>query len=439
MKQQKTRNISWALILVMVFTLISSGTKLLADAKTSGTSYSKQLTGVTDYLKKNIAKPAVGGENDWTVMANSRAGKTDVNWYRAYYDSVYDTVKKNNNPDLGSIGNNAKAVITLTAMGADPTNVAGKNLLQPLSDYNAIPKDYVTTPVYVLLALDSKNYKVPETTGAVQTTRENLVNLIISYFDKNTGSLGGEWGGITYIYYDSMGMAMQALAPYYKSNKDVKSLVDKSLAYLSKYQNSDGTFGGEYDDRVCSTAQVLCALSCLQIDTEQDKRFIKNGKSALDGLLSYAKEDGGIYMEGMNILIDCNQAAYALVSYDRMKNKSNKLYDMKDAVPMFIKLPAAPNIKKVTSPKKKQIKVTWKKKSGINGFQLEVSSKSDFKKSKTNVYKISKKNTSKTVKKSLKSNKTFYARLRTYKTSTVNGVKYTVYSKWSGKKKIRVK
>jgi hypothetical protein len=104
-----------------------------------------------------------------------------------------------------------------------------------------------------------------------------------------------------------------------------------------------------------------------------------------------------------------------------------------------VKTPKKTSIAKLSSPKKKQIKVTWKKKTDVNGYQLQVSTSSKFKKSVTKSYTIkSKKTTSKLIK-SLKSKKKYYVRVRTYKTATVNGKKITKYSAWSAKKSIKVK
>ena len=101
--------------------------------------------------------------------------------------------------------------------------------------------------------------------------------------------------------------------------------------------------------------------------------------------------------------------------------------------------PAAPkNNKKVkvASAKagKKSIKVTWKKVKGIKGYQIQYSTNNKFKKGNKTITVKSTKSTSATIKK-LKSKKTYYVRMRTYK--VVNGKK--VYSAWSKAKSVKVK
>ena len=90
---------------------------------------------------------------------------------------------------------------------------------------------------------------------------------------------------------------------------------------------------------------------------------------------------------------------------------------------------AATSIKKIT-PKKKAATVTWKKKSGVTGYQIQYSTKKAkiAKGKKVNVKGASKKSV--TIKK-LKSKKVYYFRIRSYK--KVNGKTY--YSAWSSVKK----
>lgn len=88
------------------------------------------------------------------------------------------------------------------------------------------------------------------------------------------------------------------------------------------------------------------------------------------------------------------------------------------------------SIKKVVS-KKKSLKIMWKKVSGVNGYQIQYSTSSKFKKAKKITIKKAK-ITSKTIKK-LKAKKKYYVRIRTY--ITVNGKrKYSIWSKKKSKK-----
>ena len=94
--------------------------------------------------------------------------------------------------------------------------------------------------------------------------------------------------------------------------------------------------------------------------------------------------------------------------------------------------PKATSISKLTSPKTKQLKATFKKVSGVTGYQVTYSTSKKFTKSTTKT--VSVKTTNKTVK-SLKKGKTYYVKVRTYK--TVGGVKY--YSAYSTVKRFKIK
>ncbi|MBQ7741212.1 MAG: fibronectin type III domain-containing protein [Eubacterium sp.] len=92
-----------------------------------------------------------------------------------------------------------------------------------------------------------------------------------------------------------------------------------------------------------------------------------------------------------------------------------------------VKAPAPTALNKLTAPKKKQLKATWKKKTGgVSGYELQLATNKGFTKNKKTV--VISKNTakSKTVK-GLKAKKKYYVRIRTYR--NFNGTKY--YSKWS--------
>ena len=98
-----------------------------------------------------------------------------------------------------------------------------------------------------------------------------------------------------------------------------------------------------------------------------------------------------------------------------------------------ISKPKSASIKKVKGAKK-AILVTWKKVSGVNGYEIQVATDKKFKKNKKTVT-IKKQKTTKTTVKKLKAKKKYYVRVRTYK--IVNGKK--VYSSWSKVESVKTK
>ncbi len=83
---------------------------------------------------------------------------------------------------------------------------------------------------------------------------------------------------------------------------------------------------------------------------------------------------------------------------------------------------------------KKQFKASWKKVSGVTGYQIQYSTDKKFKKGKKTLTVKGSRKTVATIKK-LKSKKKYYVRIRAYKTSKGN----KTYSSWTSKKSIKVK
>ena len=97
--------------------------------------------------------------------------------------------------------------------------------------------------------------------------------------------------------------------------------------------------------------------------------------------------------------------------------------------------PKSTKIAKLTTGSKKLV-VTWKKQTTqTTGYEIQYSTSKKFTKSTTKKVVVSKNKTTKKTIKSLKANKKYYVRIRTYK--TVKGKK--IYSDWSAVKSIKIK
>lgn len=118
------------------------------------------------------------------------------------------------------------------------------------------------------------------------------------------------------------------------------------------------------------------------------------------------------------------------------KSEGKKVYRCKicNKIIKTEKIPKTSSIKNAKSLKKKQVKVYWKKDSKVSGYQILLATNSKFTKGKKTVTVKGYKTTSKTIK-SLKSKKTYYVKLRSYK--TVSGKK--IYGAYSKVKKIKIK
>ena len=301
-------------------------------AAQSALTWQQALEDVLTYIKSSVPDPSfgsVGGE--WSVLTLARGGMEDRSYTDAYYAKVAAYVKEQlasvndgSKLDKNKSTDNSRLILALTAIGKDATNVDGVNLVAPLISDNAwVNKQGINGPIWALIALDSKPYK------ADASVRETLVSAILA---KELAAGGWSYFG-TEADSDMTGMAIQALAPYYKTNAAVKAAVDKAVIRLSEMQASTGGFSTMGDETVESAAQIVVALSAIGIDANEDGRFVKNGTGAVDAMLRYADTTTGGFKHVLNKTVNAmatDQAGYALVAYSRFKAGKTSLYDMSD-------------------------------------------------------------------------------------------------------------
>lgn len=124
---------------------------------------------------------------------------------------------------------------------------------------------------------------------------------------------------------DVTAMVLQALAPYKDSYaKEIESAVD----FLGKKQLPDGDYMSYGVSNPESGSQVIIALTSLGIDPLTDSRFMKDGKTLLDGIEKYFLSDGHVshtYGGKANITAT-NQALCALVALERFYDGKDGLY-----------------------------------------------------------------------------------------------------------------
>ena len=306
-----------------------------------------------EYMEK-LGTPGVGSiGGEWMAIGLARSGR-NVPGVEDYYKKVQEYVAENIDPETGRLHkakstDNSRMILALTAIGKDVTNVGGYNLLAGLSDLEFVKYQGNNGPIWALLALNSGNYPVP---SGGTTTRQALIDEILSVQTSDGGwAISGDRADS-----DMTGMALTALAPYYKKDPTVKQAIDKAIARLYEMQDDDGGFSTTYGDGKYiatseSTAQVLTALSALGIDGDTDSRFVKNGSSVVDALLRYYVKGGGFkhIMDGEIDGMGTEQAYYALTAYYRFLSGKTNLYDMTDIIDMGGD-PVEPTVPATTEP-----------------------------------------------------------------------------------------
>lgn len=287
---------------------------------------------ISKILYDTTPEPSIGSiHGEWAVIGLARSNfGIDANYAEKYYASVEKQVK-----EVSGILSSKKyteysrVIIALTAIGKNPENVGGYNLLTPLGDYEKTINQGVNGAIWALIALDSGNYSVPQNKNAkVQATRQKYIDYILNRQTSDGGwALSGDTANA-----DVTAMALQALAKYI-DNPKVKTAADNGIAVLSKMQNGDGGYSSFGTENSESTAQVLTALCELGI-SPNDSRFVKNSKSVIDSLISYYKKGSGF--RHTNLDSECNQMAteqcfYAIAALQRFLGGKSSLYRINSA------------------------------------------------------------------------------------------------------------
>lgn len=212
----------------------------------------------------------------------------------------------------------ARVALALTAAGANPADVAGYDLTAPLQNADAVLEQGVNGAIYALLALDCGS--------TASDARQAYVDAILATQMEN--------GGFTYTDGDPAdpdltAMALQALAPY-RTRAAVAAAVERALGCLSALQQADGGFVSWGASASESSAQVLVALAALGVEL-RDARFVKDGHSLLDHLLSFRLADGSFRhtADGASNAMATEQAFRALVAVLRMERGERPLYAMR--------------------------------------------------------------------------------------------------------------
>jgi len=300
------------------------------------------ISDTASYILKTVPDPqpgSVGGE--WAVLGLARSDE-DIpdEYYRSYYENLekYITEHEGNLHDK-KYTEYSRVILCLTAIGKNPGDVSGYNLLTPLGDYEKTIWQGLNGPVWALIALDSGNYEMPFNPDArIQATREMYIDRILDCQlpDGGWSLFGGTESaepGDNISDPDITGMVLQALSKY-QDNEKVKLSTDIALNTMSKNQDDKGGFSGWGTANSESSVQILVALCELGIPVD-DPRFVKNGYTILDNLMSYYSEGNGfkhtLADNGSNLMAT-EQAFYGLVAAKRATVGKNSLYNMSDAI-----------------------------------------------------------------------------------------------------------
>lgn len=293
-----------------------------------------KTTNINEWINSElVANPAGGGE--WYVLALSQNGKYNF----SSYESALKQYLKNNK--VSSASSRLKFALTLSAIGSTDSYI-----YTVLNE--AIGKQGIMSYVYGLHLINN-GYT------SQQITKAEIINKILSFqLDDGGFAIYGAYGDV-----DVTSMTVQAVAEYYKTNTNVKTAVDKAVEFLSKSQNDDGTFNSYGVKNPESGAQVLVALSSLNINPLTDDRFIKNNATILDGIKifmlqnkSFSHTLGGEYSSNAT-----TQVFYSLVALNRIKQNKSAFYILDNCNVKGLEIPTSSTVTSSSSSNNENIQV----------------------------------------------------------------------------------
>lgn len=292
--------------------------------------------------KAALTSPDFGSE--WGILGLARSGYLEKGskYFNDYYTRVaaYASKATKNAQELGAPAGalhlvkcteNSRLIIALSALGRDARSVGECDLTAPYEKFSWIEGQGLNSVVFALIALDTVGYETKDT-----TIRQQCISYILGR-QLSDGGWNYQEDAATSDP-DMTAMSLQALANYQEQEK-VQAAVSAAVGRLSAMQNSDGSYTSYEAVNSESISQVIVACAALGIDPHTDSRFVKNGKSAVDALLTFYNTEKRAFhhtmkdKDGNPTDVDgmaTEQAAYAMTAYQRLMNGKTSLYDMRD-------------------------------------------------------------------------------------------------------------
>lgn len=306
-----------ALMLISSFTLGGCNREVTGDepAKDNPNTVS-YLTEIAeelgDYLQEKVPNPGEeGSDTDWIVFALRKSpSSVPEEYFELYYDNTRARVKRAKGVlSQDKFTDYERTIIGLSSIGKDPRDVEGYDLIPYIDYYDGVWGQGINAVWYALMASKISDNLLENQDKYVSLVEESLRSG--KYDDK----------GLT----DYISIGIQALSFYSEDKRyNLKPLIEDSIDKLSRYQGDDGSMGNAE-----STAMAVIALTMNGVNPLEDQRFIKNGKTLVDGLLLYRISDGSFsHVEELEQgdLLASQQVLMALDAL-LLQAEGKKLYD----------------------------------------------------------------------------------------------------------------
>lgn len=311
-----------AILLLLALTMIIASLLTGCGGSGSGAGGSNidaAMKDAAEYLVENVeveAIDAMGG--GWTpfVLKMSGTDAADEDYYTAYYNSVR-AVAKSQEGVLSEDHPTAyeRVSVNLKAIGQDPTNVEGYDLMEKVDDYDLICSQGLNAEIYALISANYVGYELKNEDKYLYDILANQMS--DGAFGMNTDHPDA----------DMTAMAVQALSAYdgsdgAKSDERAQGAIDRALEWLASKQDENGGYGSSESD-----SQVIIAISCLGHDVmDEDSDYVIDCKALYEDLMSYKTDKGFSHIKGDEVDIMATQQALMALDAVKMAQSGNRMF-----------------------------------------------------------------------------------------------------------------
>jgi len=198
---------------------------------------------------------------------------------------------------------------------------------------------------------------------------------------------------------------------------------------------NNGGNGQKDDTNPASKRQPITGVGSSYKKAYGDKAFTLKAKAK--GTVTYASDNSKVASVGKSTgKVSIKGTGTCTITVTAAKTGSYQETVKKITVSVS---PKKETVTYAKSLKKNRITVKWKKDTKATGYQIQYSTSKKFTKKGTKIKTVAKNKTASGTVKKLKSGKTYYVRVRAYKTVKVNGKKSELCGSWSKVKAVKVK
>lgn len=448
--------ISVTVAICVALTSLFTGIYAMADSKVTSSDVKTKINESATYLM-SVKKTGFTVDNVKNFNAFVRAGVNMSDYKEEFAKSVKEKLDSNGGKIVTVVGydeNNgwapiknesagvyANVILALDSLGYNAKSFEGYDIVSAFENLKLV-KDNENQYLFSSIFTVANKYGLKD---YLKKAQNFLVN---NYYEFGTGST-------YYTSTDSTSQFVVAIAPY----AGYQSFVDDALASIENFKkdggylyNFDNTYG-EPKVNADSTGFALAAYSAAgnldkaqQIYSDLSTFECKDTKGAYYYTADDKSENATATADALTGLMYFYDALKAKEDYDATttttttaptKKPTTKAATYAKDGSYVNKKQKSVSIKKLKKAKK-GFKASWKKVTGVSGYQIQISTSKKFS-IETSTYSIKGNKTTSKSFKVLKAKKTYYVRVRTYKNAKVNGKSVKVYSSWSKVKSVKTK